>query len=342
MVSPVVGAALFVGAAVTSAALIVVLRPWLKRYALARPNARSSHTAPTPQGAGIAVIAAALGATSAFAWAALGAGGDPNLLPLVLAIIGLAVIGLVDDIMPLSARLRLLVQFAAAAGLVLALPAGARALPFLPHVMELAILLVGLVWFVNLTNFMDGIDGITVAAITPTLAGIALLAANATAHSDLDIVMALALAGALVGFYPFNRHVARAFLGDVGSLAIGGITGYLLLRLACSGHLIPALILPLYYLADTGVTLFLRWRRGAQLSQAHREHFYQRAQAAGLMVPEIVQRVFGLNCGLALIAVAVGHMTTLWMQLLWCAAAGLLTAATLRSFASGTRFSALD
>ncbi len=100
------------------------------------------------------------------------------------------------------------------------------------------------------------------------------------------MLVALALLGAILGFAPFNRPVARLFLGDVGSLPIGLVLGWLLLILAVSGHFAAALLLPLYYLADCN-----HHARHAHLSgaravwQAHRSHFYQRAVAGGLTVP---------------------------------------------------------
>jgi UDP-N-acetylmuramyl pentapeptide phosphotransferase/UDP-N-acetylglucosamine-1-phosphate transferase len=328
---------LFAGTAALSACLIMLLMPLLQRYALARPSARSSHTVPTPQGAGLAVIAAMLAGTIAavFLTGAISrpSGATASLLALVLAVLGLATIGFADDVSPLPPRLRLAVQALAAMALVFALPGGSRALPLLPYALEALIWVVGLVWFINLTNFMDGIDGMTVAGIVPVLAGAAILATTNASASNLDTIVAVALAGALIGFAPFNRHVARVFLGDVGSLAIGGITGWLLLSLACSGRLAAALILPLYYIADTGVTLFRRWHRGDNLASAHREHFYQRALSNGLSVPQAVARVWLLNGALVAIALAAGSTANLSLQLACLLVAAGLTIMVLRTFA---------
>ena len=96
----------------------------------------------------------------------------------------------------------------------------------------------------------------------------------------------------MLGFAPFNKPVARLFLGDVGSLPIGLLLGWLLLQLAAKGHLAAALILPLYYLADATITLACRIARGEPIWQAHRTHFYQRATDNGFSVPAIVTRVF--------------------------------------------------
>src|SRR5215813_10273589 len=147
-------------AALLSAGLIIVLMPWLKAYALARPNARSSHYEPTPQGGGAAVIVATLLA----AWVGLsladtaGAGAPRELLGLTIAALALAATGAVDDIRPLTVGLRLALQ-CAAVGLVLAcIPAEARIIPELPWWIERGGLLLGGGWFVNLTYFLDAID----------------------------------------------------------------------------------------------------------------------------------------------------------------------------------------
>ena len=140
-------------AAAISASLIVLLRPLLQRYALARPNARSSHGVPTPQGAGIAVIAATLGVAGISA-------GIMDLdvqAMLFLATIFIALVGLADDIRPMPIVPRLLLQAMAVGAVILAAPAELRIVPALPLPIERAVLLLAGLWFVNLVNFMDGL-----------------------------------------------------------------------------------------------------------------------------------------------------------------------------------------
>src|SRR5215475_10855685 len=114
-----------VAAALVSAGLIVVLRPLLQRYALARPNARSSHKLPTPQGAGIAVIAAALLVT--VVWQAMNGLAFP--LTVAGAVLLIAVVGLVDDIRPIPVLPRLLFQTAAIGAILATLPSDLRIAP---------------------------------------------------------------------------------------------------------------------------------------------------------------------------------------------------------------------
>lgn len=300
-----------VGAALLSTLLIVVLKPLLVRYALARPNARSSHRIPTPQGGGIAVVAAAL----ALASAAMIAAGLPlaNFPTVAAAAITLALIGAVDDIRPLPAHMRLLLQIAVVA--VVVMTSGIRIFPdWIPQSAEHAFLVFGGVWFVNLVNFMDGIDWITVAEMVPITAffPVVLIAGlNISSAQSLDagaIWTATALCGALLGFAPFNKPVARLFLGDVGSLPIGLLVGWMLLQLAGTGALAAAILLPLYYLMDATITLLRRLVRGEKVWEAHRSHFYQKATDNGLSVLQVSAHVFGLNLVLAGLAA----MTLVW------------------------------
>jgi UDP-N-acetylmuramyl pentapeptide phosphotransferase/UDP-N-acetylglucosamine-1-phosphate transferase len=291
-------------AGLLSAGLIFVLMPWLRAFALARPNARSSHSDPTPQGGGVAVVLAVLATT----WlAAVISGMYPQatgneFVALTTAVILLAIIGAIDDIRHLSPLPRLLLQCVAVAIVIAALPQDLRVVPMLPWWVERACLFIGALWFINLTNFMDGIDWMTVAETMP-ITGAVMLLGLLDVVSALPTLVALALLGAVLGFAPFNKPVARLFLGDVGSLPIGLLLAWLLLRVAASGNLAAAIILPLYYIADATLTLGRRMINGERVLQAHRSHFYQRALDGGFTVTEVVGRVFLVN--LALVALAV-------------------------------------
>jgi UDP-N-acetylmuramyl pentapeptide phosphotransferase/UDP-N-acetylglucosamine-1-phosphate transferase len=305
------GAGALIIAAVLSAGLIMLLRPLLRRHALARPNARSSHREPTPQGGGIAVIVATIVVTVG----CIGALGEVNsaaaveVFAVLAASAFIAVVGGIDDVNPMPVVPRLTLQMLAIAGAIAVIPADARIIPLMPFWAERLCLLVAWAWFVNLVNFMDGIDWMTVAEVVPITAGVILLGQTAGVPLP-STILNLALLGALLGFAPFNKPVARLFLGDVGSLPIGLLLGWLLLQLARGGEPAAALLLPLYYLADATVTLIRRIVAGEPFWQAHRSHFYQRACDLGFSVPAIVARVFLTNlalAGLALLTAATHH-----------------------------------
>ena len=145
-------------------------------------------------------------------------------------------------------------------------------------------------------------------------------------------LVALALCGAVIGFAPFNRPVAKLFLGDVGSLPIGLLLGWLLALLAGGGHIAAALLLPLYYLADATITLIRRLMRGEPITQAHRSHFYQRALDGGLSVRRIVAEVFAVNVALGALAIATVWSGSQSMDVAALAGGGILVAALLMKF----------
>ncbi|MCK1722669.1 glycosyltransferase family 4 protein [Bradyrhizobium sp. 141] len=296
--------------------------PLLQRYALARPNARSSHKLPTPQGAGIAVVAATLLVAWIYAWLPL---------PLIGSAVLIALVGLVDDIRPLPVVLRLLLQAGAVAGVVFTTPEALRIVPALPLAVERILLLVGGVWFVNLVNFMDGLDLMTVAEVVPVTAALALLGW----YGDLSpsaAWLAMALCGAMLGFAPFNKPVAKVFLGDVGSLPIGLLLGWCLLELAWQGQPAAALLLPAYYLADSTITLFRRIARREQFWSAHRTHFYQRATDNGFTVKRVTGEVFALNLVLALLAIVAIRAGSLTITIVSLFAGAVAVAFVLQRF----------
>jgi UDP-N-acetylmuramyl pentapeptide phosphotransferase/UDP-N-acetylglucosamine-1-phosphate transferase len=287
--------------------LIWLLHPLLKRHALAHPNVRSSHKTPTPQGGGIAVVAATVGVVVACVLFGVPGLGGQALWLVLAATVFIALVGAIDDIRPIAVMPRLILQVAGVAIVLAALPVDLRVVPLLPYWLERALLGLAILWFVNLVNFMDGIDWMTVAEVAPLTSGLVLFGLMGALPRDATIV-ALALCGAVIGFAPCNRPVARLFLGDVGSLPIGLLLGWLLVVLAGTGHFAAALLLPLYYLADATITLLRRLANGEPILQAHRSHFYQRAMDGGFSIYQVVGRVFLLN--IALIGLAVTTLLT--------------------------------
>jgi UDP-N-acetylmuramyl pentapeptide phosphotransferase/UDP-N-acetylglucosamine-1-phosphate transferase len=296
--------AIVLAAAVLSASLIVALGPWLARYAVAKPNARSSHKAPTPQGGGIAVIAATLLVSGSvlFGFGKMNDNRWP-LLVILAAVLLIAGVGVMADKRPIAPAPRLVLQTFAVAAVLAILPPELRLLPILPWWSERILLLVGTLWFVNLVNFMDGLDWMTVVEVVPITAALAALGLLGYLPRE-NTVISLALCGATIGFAFFNRPTAKLFLGDVGSLPIGLLLGWLLLVLAGNGGRAAAILLPLYYLADSTITLLRRVVNHEPVWQAHRSHFYQHATDRGFTVLEIVVRVFTANIALGGLALA--------------------------------------
>lgn len=320
-------------------AFLHLLHPLLMRYVLARPTHRSSHRIPTPQGAGIGVIGVAV-VTTVIAAAAVPTNGastlDSPLLPVLVAAVSLAAVGLADDMLGVRPAIRFLLQLTFATLAVVSLPIDLRVMPLLPPEFERGILIIGVVWLINAWNFMDGLDWMTVAETLPLLVSIAILGSLGIVPLYGSVASA-ALAGAVIGFAPWNRPVARLFLGDAGSLAIGLLVGWLLVLLAGSGFVAAALLLPLYYLADATTTLVIRIVRRQRVWEAHRMHYYQRATDNGFTVIGVVGRVFAVNVVLSVLAVLTIVMPSAWVQAACLAVGTVLVASLLLAFSRNRR-----
>lgn len=275
----------------------------LRRYALAKslldvPNARSSHTLPTPRGGGVAIVIAFLVAISISVWSLALA---PQLFyALFGAGAAIALLGFLDDHGHIAARWRLLGHFGAAiwalywlGGLPpLSLFGVWVDLGWLGHILAA----VYLVWLLNLYNFMDGIDGIaSVEAICVCLGGAILYAlVEAPLLSDIPLLI---LAAATLGFLLWNFPPAKIFMGDAGSGFLGITLGILSLQAAWGD---PALlwgwlILLGVFVVDATFTLLRRLLRGDKVYEAHRSHAYQYAsRRAGRHLP-VTLAVLALN-----------------------------------------------
>ncbi len=328
------GGAVAVGLIVVAAALIcgvatrVLIVQLARRNILDRPNDRSSHRFATPRGAGIAVVATVLAV-----WLGLAAIGRVSAAVFTISIAAglLAAISWLDDLDGLSPITRLVAQAAAIAIGLTALPADHIGLrdAFGPVLPELVLGLLWL-WWVNAFNFMDGIDGLAGSEAAAIGAGLLLLGSFGAAADPTLALLAAAVLGAALGFLRWNWAPARIFLGDVGSVPLGYLTGFLLLSLAEGGNWAAALILPLYFLADATITLVRRLLRGERVWQAHREHFYQRAVARGADHAAVVTRVAVANtvlvlcgwaaangAGVAALAAAIASVAALLAVLVW-------------------------
>lgn len=298
------------GACILCIFLISLLLPLLQRHALVRPNERSSHRVPTPQGGGLPVVAATLIASVA-ALNAFGAQPDQEMLALALMAVFLGVVGAWDDLKPISVSMRLVLQSIAIVGILLSIPPDVRICPTTNLLTERLLIAIAALWFVNLVNFMDGLDWLTVAEVVPVTAVLVMIGGIQAALPWETTLVAAALCGGILGFAPFNKPVARLFLGDAGSLPVGLLLGWCLLRLAASGHLAAAILLPMYYLGDGTITLARRTIARKPIWQSHREHFYQRATDNGFTPRQIASEVFLLNVFLgvlALISIAYGRL----------------------------------
>jgi UDP-N-acetylmuramyl pentapeptide phosphotransferase/UDP-N-acetylglucosamine-1-phosphate transferase len=277
--------------AVAVAVLTGPVRGWLVRAGIHdTPNARSSHATVKPRGGGLAVLAVVAPGWLVAGW--LMAGSLP------LALVGLtalvAAVSFLDDVVGLPALVRLGAQAAAVIAGVAALGPEPLLPDLLPSWLEHGLVVLAWLWFVNLYNFMDGIDGITCVETGFVAFGLGLVMLVLGAGAA-GIATPWMLAGAAIGFLWWNWAPSRIFLGDVGSVPIGFALGWLLLDLASQGVLAAAFILPAFYLLDATLTLILRLSRGEKVWRAHKQHAYQKAVQRGLSHAEVARRVAGVN-----------------------------------------------
>ena len=275
-----------VTAAVTTSLSLAIVHPLLARRALDIPTERSSHTTPIPRGGGLGVVVGALIA----AGVAKVMGNEP--IGIVLAALAvMAVVGLVEDLHGVPISVRLGVQALVSLSVVALLgPTELTSFLLLPVVVT------SLVGYCNAFNFMDGIDGIsafTVLIVAAWYAGVA----HSIDASSTTVTCAL-LAGAVLGFVPWNLPRARLFLGDTGSYALGMAIPVLGLGLRAEGAAWPAVLAPLLvYVADVAWTLLRRLRRRQPWHQAHREHVYQRLAAKlGHLSTAVIVAAFTASC----------------------------------------------
>ena len=285
-----------IGAMLLTWAVLIYLR---RKAILDMPNHRSSHAVPTPRGGGLAVTPLLIvlvagvfiyaGVRDIGHWLMLAAGA------------GLGILSWLDDRHDLSAAIRFACQFVAVIIGVFALdqPVLGGIVPvWLDHVL----VVFAWVWFINLFNFMDGIDGISGVEAGSIGLGIFILALFIPLPEFIGLgYIGLGVVSIMAGFLIWNWHPARLFLGDVGSIPLGFILGWVLLETASQGAWAVALILPSYYLFDATITLIKRALRREKVWQAHREHFYQLATQRGLSHSTVSAMIAIAN--LALIAV---------------------------------------
>lgn len=280
----------------------LVLRYLEHRHIMDVPNKRSSHKTPVPKGAGLAVT------TIVIVMIGFWLGTH-----LAIFAVPLLVVSWLDDLSPVPPIWRLAVQALMVAGGLGAIALSGDVFQgLLPKWLDMAIAGLIWLWFVNAFNFMDGIDAISAQQVTANAGGIVLLSFSPLLFNTFIsagsvgtlLPFALIMAGAAIGFWWWNNPPAKIFLGDVGSVPLGFLLGGLLLELAASGYWLAALILPMYYLLDAGLTLIYRLFRGERIWQAHRIHYYQLAAERWGSHGAVSWSIFAVNLVLIGLAVA--------------------------------------
>ncbi len=280
----------------------LVLRLFSSARHRSQPNKRTMHDVPTSNVGGIALVATLLGL------GVLIIPSTPESVALAASVAGLAIVSLTDHYRPLGPLIRLVVQSLAVTAMLTLVPNDVRLAPSIPLEVERVAVGIAWLWMINLTNFIDGIDGM--AASTGIVIAVGYLVVTMwppTAAGDIRIpqLVALLMAGACLGYLVWNWHPARIFMGDSGSIPLGFLMGWLILDLVRLGFWMSAAIIPAIVVADATLTLLKRLLRGEKVWRAHKSHFYQRAVQGGTSPATVVRRKLIADTalvGLALVA----------------------------------------
>lgn len=295
----------FLVTACASAILLAVIMQVLPAgFLAAAVTERSNHTQAARQLGGLAVVPAILCSL----WIFGPDNGSDRTFPMCASVASLLlwVIGFLDDRHHLPESVRLISQLAASAIAIYGLGPNFRLLPeLLPFLVERGLLVVALVYFINLTNFMDGLDLMVVSGLGVPLAILAGFSAFGLAAVGTGN-LAASIAGGLAGFALFNRPKARVFLGDSGSLPIGLLSGLAFFLFARDMSVWAGLILPLFFISDATSTLLMRLAARENIFAAHSKHAYQVAKRSGWSVWNVVLIVGALNLVLGVCALVSG------------------------------------
>ena len=271
------------------------------------PSERRAHDKITPRGGGLAFVLIYSILLPSFEYFVVGSIDDSVLVLQML--IPISVVSFWDDISHVMIPLRLLIHVLCSCLAIMWLVHPSSILRYeIPVYLDLAIGAFALLTFLNIYNFMDGIDGITVSQSLHYSGTILLLCSvryDFIPNVDMVIVTAIIIGGWSFGFIYFNWQPAKIFLGDVGSISLGFLIGICLLIIAsASAKLFAAsVIASLYYIADGGVTILIRIVKGEKTWEPHLQHFFQKSVKGGKSHKRTVKRIMKCNTLLMLLAI---------------------------------------
>jgi len=285
---------LIIGIIILLGIISFILTYLIMRYAVRNkiiviPNERSLHDLPTPKGGGIAIVLTwYIGITILFFCGII----ERNLFFALLSGILLAIVSLIDDINGLKPLIRLIIQFLTAI-LAFIFLGGLRPL-IMPQIninydfLVYPAAIVGIVWFINLFNFMDGVDGFASTEAIIICSVLLMVSGN---------LINLLLISCVFGFLIWNWPKAKIFMGDVGSTQLG----FILVILGIYFHniykfsILNWIMLSSPFWFDATLTLYRRWRNGEKLSEAHRKHVYQRIVQSGFSHLKVNMCLIAIN-----------------------------------------------
>ncbi|WP_341761705.1 UDP-phosphate alpha-N-acetylglucosaminyltransferase [Candidatus Tisiphia endosymbiont of Thecophora atra] len=299
------------------------------------PNTRRVHSKITPRGGGLAIVIVVIIALIAYEYFSTKTLiNSIKIVPLLLII---STISFLDDLISIPIFVRLIFHIICSTiAIFLFLSPVVLFHHELPLYIDFVLSIIGLIVFLNIYNFLDGIDGISGAEsihLSITILILCYLKSDIIININFIIVLNIIILACSIGFLIFNWHPAKIFLGDVGSISLGFLLGLCLLLISASSvHLfVASSIASLYYLADGGLTILIRLVNKEKIWQPHLKHFFQKAVRNGKSHKEVVSRI--IICNILLMVLSI---ISLYFPLLSIIFAILVVMVTIINFAHET------
>ncbi|WP_417905214.1 UDP-phosphate alpha-N-acetylglucosaminyltransferase [Candidatus Tisiphia endosymbiont of Micropterix aruncella] len=299
------------------------------------PDPRRVHSRITPRGGGLAIVIVVIIALIAYEY--FGAKTLINSIKIVPLLLIISTISFLDDLISIPIFVRLIFHIICSTiAIFLFLSPAVLFHHELPLYIDFVLSIIGLIVFLNIYNFLDGIDGISGAEsihLSITILILCYLKSDIIININFIIMLNIIILACSIGFLIFNWHPAKIFLGDVGSISLGFLLGLCLLLISASSvHLfVASSIASLYYLADGGLTILIRLVNKEKIWQPHLKHFFQKAVRNGKSHREVVSRIIICNILLMILSII-----SLYFPLLSIIFAILVVMVTIINFAHET------
>ena len=288
-----------------------ILVPFIKKVAMHAnamdiPNERSSHTKPTPRLGGLAIFGAFLLGYMLFARTSI------QMTAILIGGIIIVLTGIFDDVNPLSAKAKFIMQIIAACTVVF------YGNIILDHIdvfglnidfavpFNYLITILFIVGITNAINFIDGLDGLSSGVSSIYFTTIAIIAFILNKNQGLETILSLIMLGSTLGFLLHNFHPAKIFMGDTGSLFLGFIISVIAL-LGFKGATLTSLIIPILILAipifDTALAILRRLLKGEKISAPDKQHFHHQLLKMKFGVRGTVLIIYAINIIFAAVSI---------------------------------------
>lgn len=300
---------LFISSLISAVILIrLIIAPLSNLGMVDIPSKRRAHTNITPRGGGLALSLVLIVGGIFFEY--IMTRSFEYSIRIILPFFLISLISFLDDIKTIPILIRFLVHLLCASSVIYALLYPVSLFhQELPLLLDFMLAALSFTAFLNIYNFLDGIDGITAAEsihLSATILILCFLKSEVIIHLPFIVSISTLICACSIGFLMFNWPPAKIFLGDVGSIGLGFLIGLCLLLIAASSERLFAasVIASLYYLADGGLTILIRLINKEKIWQPHLKHFFQKAVKRGMTHKQVVKKIILCNFILMILSVS--------------------------------------